>query len=84
MSETRSVTFSVYPDPDGPFAVMDSEDPQMPLGILSVIQEHVSDAVDAGRLTVDGPLEEAGVAEYSTGKEDGSVGSVTLDPELTE
>lgn len=78
----RDLTFGVYPDPDGPFAVMNTERPDIPVGTLAAIQDHVTDAVDDGRLTVDGPLEEAGLVEYKPGKHDGSVGSITLNPEV--
>lgn len=78
----RELTFSVYPDPDGAFAVMDQERSDIPVGTLAAIQDVVHDAVQDGRLTVDGPLEEAGLVEYAPGKHDGSVGSITLDPDV--
>lgn len=74
----RELTFSVYPDADGPFAVMNTERPDIPLGTLAAIQNHVDDAVDAGRLTVTDPLEEAGRVTYAPGKNDGRVTEITL------
>ncbi|UTF56045.1 hypothetical protein [Natronosalvus rutilus] len=74
----RELTFGVYPDADGPFAVMNQERPDIPVGALATIQDRVDDAVDAGHLTVDEPLEQAGQVKYVPGKHDGSVVSVTI------
>jgi len=71
----REVTFSVYPDPEGPYAVMDEEDPEMPQGILGVIQKKVD--LYGGKLE-DLPAEPAGTVRYSPGKEDGEVLAVSL------
>lgn len=78
---SRTLTFAVYPDADGPFAVMNQERPDIPRGTLEAIQNHVHDAVQEGRLTVDGLIEEAGEVVYEPGKDDGEVLRVTVTAE---
>jgi uncharacterized iron-regulated membrane protein len=81
--ETRELTFDVYPaDPstDGPWAVMNTEDPRSPRGILSSIQDAVDAAVSEGELEtpLEEPIPEAGTATYTTGRAAGEVKDVTL------
>lgn len=86
-TNTRELAFEVYPDgPEGEddfFAVMTAPGPDVPRGTLDRIQAHVSDAVEDGRLTVDGPIEHAGDVCYEPEKDDGDVRYVTLRDEVT-
>lgn len=78
---TRRITFGVYDEPtsdDGPFAVMNQEHPDIPVGTLEAIQSRVMEAVEEGQLTVNGSIMEAGEVEYSPGKEDGTVERITI------
>lgn len=77
-TDTRELTFGVYPDADGPFAVMNQERPDIPRGTLMTIQDRVNDAIDAGELTVDSPIPEAGTVEYKPGKATGEVIDVEI------
>jgi hypothetical protein len=73
-TEERTITFGVYPDPDGVFAVLNDPTPDVPRGTLDAAQDRAE--AELGDIERERP--EAGTVTYTPGKNTGTVTDITL------
>ena len=80
MTDTRTLSFGVYGDPDGAFAVLNVPGPDTPVGTLAAVQDAVDDAIDDGEFEVElgDEFPEAGTVEFVPGKHDGRVVDIDI------